>query len=71
VAFVQIIEMRTKNYEQLQALGDEFFAESAPLHTGEARGAARCPCTTVGVDRAEPGGHNDAVQSVVDDVTNR
>ena len=26
MAFVQIIEMRTKKYEELQALGDEFFA---------------------------------------------
>ena len=26
MAFVQIIEMRSKNYEELKALGDEFFA---------------------------------------------
>jgi len=25
MAFIQIIESRTKNFEQLQALGDEFF----------------------------------------------
>jgi hypothetical protein len=33
VAFVQIIEMRTKNYEQLQALGDEFFAATEGKRT--------------------------------------
>jgi hypothetical protein len=33
MAFVQIIEMRTKNYEQLQALGDEFFAATEGKRT--------------------------------------
>jgi quinol monooxygenase YgiN len=33
MAFVQIIEMRTKNYEELQALGDEFFAATEGKRT--------------------------------------
>lgn len=33
MAFVQIIEMRTKNYEELQALGDEFFAATEGRRT--------------------------------------
>jgi quinol monooxygenase YgiN len=33
MAFVQIIEMHTKNYEELQALGDEFFAATEGKRT--------------------------------------
>ncbi len=33
MAFVQIIEMRTKKYEELQALGDEFFAATEGKRT--------------------------------------
>jgi quinol monooxygenase YgiN len=33
MAFVQIIEMRTKNYKELQALGDEFFAATEGKRT--------------------------------------
>jgi hypothetical protein len=33
VAFVQIIEMHTKNYEELEALGDEFFAATEGKRT--------------------------------------
>jgi len=33
MGFVQIIEMRSKEYEQLQALGDEFFAATEGKRT--------------------------------------
>jgi quinol monooxygenase YgiN len=33
VTFVQIIEMRSKNYDELQALGDEFFAATEGKRT--------------------------------------
>ncbi len=33
MAFVQIIEMRSKNYEELKALGDEFFATTEGKRT--------------------------------------
>jgi hypothetical protein len=33
MAFVQIIEMRTDKYEELQALGDEFFAATEGKRT--------------------------------------
>ena len=33
MAFIQTIEMRTKEYEQLKALGDEFFASTEGKRT--------------------------------------
>ena len=33
MAFVQIIEMHTKNYEELQALGEEFFTATEGKRT--------------------------------------
>lgn len=33
MAFVQIIEVRTKKYQELQALGDEFFAATEGKRT--------------------------------------
>jgi quinol monooxygenase YgiN len=33
VTFVQIIEMRSKSYDELQALGDEFFAATEGKRT--------------------------------------
>ncbi len=33
MAFVQIIEMHTKNYDELQVLGDEFFAATEGKRT--------------------------------------
>jgi hypothetical protein len=33
MAFVQIIEMHTRNYDELQALGDEFFAATEGKRT--------------------------------------
>lgn len=33
MAFIQIIEMRSKNFDELQALGDEFFAATEGKRT--------------------------------------
>ena len=33
MSFIQIIEMRTKNYDELQKLGDEFFAATEGKRT--------------------------------------
>ena len=49
MAFIQIIEMRSKNFHELQALGDEFFAATEGKRT-----VARSIVTT---DRNDPDHH--------------
>ena len=46
MAFIQIIEMRSKNFDELQALGDEFFAATEGKRTVAALSSSPATATT-------------------------